>query len=185
MQRRGTVATSTAVLPSLGPVPKRNRAVRNSRWRVSSSQRANPEAEVLLVADNTGRELVPDLLLIDHLIRVHRVRSVVLHVKPIPYYVSDATMADVITCLRWLMRASGQLGSAARRLWTAMTIGRLQVQTHWFYSAPLEYHEMPEDLAEQSGTATVTLMKGDLNYRRLVGDRHWPAATTCSRRAVV
>jgi hypothetical protein len=36
---------------------------------------------------------------------------------------------------------------------------------------------MPADLAKDFADATVTIMKGDLNYRRLVGDRAWPAST--------
>ncbi|WP_251021357.1 ARMT1-like domain-containing protein [Streptomyces sp. ISL-98] len=36
---------------------------------------------------------------------------------------------------------------------------------------------MPADLHEDFATATLTVMKGDLNYRRLVGDQDWPATT--------
>ncbi|MDQ0772488.1 hypothetical protein QF026_000954 [Streptomyces aurantiacus] len=39
---------------------------------------------------------------------------------------------------------------------------------------------MPADLREDFASATLTVMKGDLNYRRLVGDRHWPATTPFS-----
>jgi hypothetical protein len=36
---------------------------------------------------------------------------------------------------------------------------------------------MPADLADQFAKATLTILKGDLNYRRLVGDLHWPPTT--------
>jgi hypothetical protein len=36
---------------------------------------------------------------------------------------------------------------------------------------------MPDDLRADFASAKLTIMKGDLNYRRLVGDRHWPATT--------
>lgn len=58
-----------------------------------------------LVADNAGRELVPDLLLIAHLLAHGRIGRAVLHVKPYPYYVSDATTADVVDALRRLTGA--------------------------------------------------------------------------------
>ena len=58
-----------------------------------------------------------------------------------------------------------------------MEQGRLHVRAHAFSCAPLPYRDMPEDLAEDFATACLTIMKGDLNYRRLVGDRYWPATT--------
>jgi hypothetical protein len=36
---------------------------------------------------------------------------------------------------------------------------------------------MPADLRADFASATLTVMKGDLNYRRLVEDRHWPPTT--------
>jgi len=36
---------------------------------------------------------------------------------------------------------------------------------------------MPADLRTELADAAVTILKGDLNYRRLVGDRHWPPTT--------
>ncbi|MFE3456436.1 damage-control phosphatase ARMT1 family protein [Nocardiopsis aegyptia] len=132
---------------------------------------------VCLVADNAGRELLPDLVLIDTLLTSDRAREVVLHVKPGPYYVSDATTADVLDGLRHLCAAGGAAERIGTRLWRAMVHGRLRVRAHPFACAPLPYRDMPADLAEEFASASVTLMKGDLNYRRLVGDRHWPATT--------
>lgn len=37
---------------------------------------------------------------------------------------------------------------------------------------------MPDDLRAELGTATITILKGDLNYRRLVGDRKWAPTTS-------
>jgi len=137
-----------------------------------------PGAGVLhLIADNAARELIPDLLLIAHLLDSGRVRRAILHVKPYPYYVSDATMADVLDALRRLNQARGAASSYGRTLWSAMTDGRLTVRAHPFFCAPLPYAEMPGDLREQLAEATLTVVKGDLNYRRLVGDRRWPPTT--------
>ncbi|MEV5342908.1 damage-control phosphatase ARMT1 family protein [Streptomyces sp. NPDC052676] len=130
-----------------------------------------------LVADNAGRELIPDLLLIADLLDRGRVARAVLHVKPHPYYVSDATTADVLDALRRLTSAPGTAAAYGRRLWTAMTDGRLTVRAHPFSAAPLPYAEMPDDLRAEFAAATLTLVKGDLNYRRLVGDRRWPPTT--------
>lgn len=139
-------------------------------------------ATLCLVADNAGRELLPDLILVDHLLRHQRAERVLLHVKPYPYYVSDAMTADVIDCLRRLRGARGVAAEVGDRLWTAMGNGRLTVRGHAFSCAPLPYARMPDDLRQEFADADVTVMKGDLNYRRLVGDRLWPATTPFEER---
>ncbi|SFF52877.1 Protein of unknown function DUF89 [Actinacidiphila alni] len=131
-------------------------------------------AAVHLIADNAGRELIPDLILLDHLLNTGRAATAVLHVKPYPYFVSDATTADVLECVRRIGRAPGRAGETGVRLREALGDGRLAIRTHPFFCAPLPYAAMPGDLRAELGGATVTLLKGDLNYRRLVGDRWWP-----------
>ncbi|MEU3347729.1 damage-control phosphatase ARMT1 family protein [Streptomyces sp. NPDC006700] len=130
-----------------------------------------------LVADSAGRELVPDLLLVAHLLAQGRVRRAVLHVKPYPYYVSDATTADVVDAVRRLTAAPGAAADHGRRLWSAMADGRLTVRAHPFSCSPLPYADMPADLRDEFAEAALTVFKGDLNYRRLVGDRLWPPTT--------
>ncbi|WP_128374420.1 damage-control phosphatase ARMT1 family protein [Streptomyces cavernae] len=132
---------------------------------------------VCLVADNAGRELLPDLLLIDHLLRHRHADRVVLELKPYPYYVSDAMTADVLDCLRFLRAADGVAGETGARLWSLIGAGRLVLRAHPFCCAPLPYADMPGDLRREFAGADLTLFKGDLNYRRLVGDRLWPPTT--------
>ena len=131
-----------------------------------------------LIADNAGRELIPDLLLLANLLEHGRIERAVLHVKPYPYYVSDATTADVVDALRRLVRAPGRAAEYGRRLWDAMADGRLSVRAHAFSCAPLPYSDMPDDLRAEIGGAALTILKGDLNYRRLVGDRWWAPTTS-------
>ena len=128
---------------------------------------------VAVIADNAGRELLADLILIDHLLDQHDGTTVELHVKPTPYYVSDATTADVVACLRRLADTPGASTAIAGRLQTAMGNGRLVLRTHWFYCAPYSFHHAPADLTQMWKPDALVLLKGDLNYRRLVGDRRW------------
>ncbi|GAA4956064.1 damage-control phosphatase ARMT1 family protein [Yinghuangia aomiensis] len=131
---------------------------------------------VIVVADNAGRELLPDLVLVDHLLRGGLAAQVVLHVKPQPYYVSDATTDDVVAALRRLRGAGTEAAAqVGRRLWECAAEGLLVVRAHPFACAPSAYTGMPEDLAAEFAGAALTVLKGDLNYRRLVQDRHWPA----------
>ena len=137
-----------------------------------------PGATVVLVTDNAGRELLADLVLVDHLLHHRLAGAVTLHVKPSPYYVSDAVTADVVTCLRRLAGTVGSPRVAAGRVHSAMADGRLRLCTHEFYCAPWDYRRMPADLADQFAQASLTILKGDLNYRRLTGDRAWPPDTS-------
>ncbi|MFJ9607667.1 damage-control phosphatase ARMT1 family protein [Kitasatospora sp. NPDC101176] len=133
---------------------------------------------VCVVADNAGRELLPDLVLIDHLLTRGLAAQVALYVKPQPYFVSDATTADVLAALGRLRTAPSPAAAAVGgRLWRAMGDGTLAVRTHPFFCAPLPYHDMPDDLRAEFTGAALTVLKGDLNYRRLVGDRLWPPTT--------
>jgi hypothetical protein len=136
-----------------------------------------PGASTVLVADNAGRELLADLVLIDHLLHRRNLELVSLHVKPYPYYVSDATTADVVACLRRLAATRGTASEIAHRLHAAMAEGNVSLYTHEFYCAPWSFHRMPADLAAQFEHTSLTILKGDLNYRRLVGDRDWPPTT--------
>lgn len=134
---------------------------------------------VAIICDNAGRELISDLLLADELLSqsgTALATSVELHVKPAPYYISDATASDVGKCLRRLRGMSGPLGAAGARLFEHAATGRLRIATHPFWCSPLSFRELPADLhARLAGR--FLLVKGDLNYRRLVGDLWWDPTT--------
>jgi hypothetical protein len=144
---------------------------------------AGDPGKVIVVADNAGRELLADLLLIDHLLTSYAAEQVVLHLKPAPYYVSDATPADLSACLHTMRRVGSPTKAAADRLAQAAAHGALVVGTHPFYCSPLSLHDLPADLAAQYASARLVLLKGDLNYRRLVGDTDQPATTAFAQAA--
>jgi hypothetical protein len=129
-----------------------------------------------IVADNAGSELIADLVLIDHLLTSGAVGEVVLYVKPAPYYVSDATIADVGDCLRKMLSVEGAARGVGERLRSAAADARLRVRTDPFFCAPFDFTSMPDNLRMQFASVSATILKGDLNYRRLVGDRWWDPA---------
>lgn len=132
---------------------------------------------VIVVADNAGRELTADLALVDSLLETGT--SVVeLHLKPHPYFVSDATGQDVLATLDTLAaNPSAPARALAERLREAIRGDRLRLRTHGFYTLPTTYRRLPPGLAKDFADAKLVILKGDLNYRRLVGDREWDAAT--------
>jgi hypothetical protein len=123
------------------------------------------------VADNAGTEILQDLVLIADLLDSGLVGEVTLHVKRQPFFVSDATEADTAAALAWLRRFSEP---ACRRLLDAYGAGRLRITAHPMFVGPAGYADWPpRELAYAFRDSDLTLFKGDLNYRRLVGDRHW------------
>ncbi|MEV0715804.1 damage-control phosphatase ARMT1 family protein [Asanoa sp. NPDC050611] len=124
---------------------------------------------VCVVTDNAGREILADLVLAGWLLDTGLADRVTLHVKPAPYYVSDATASDVDA-------ARARLGRAVDP--------RVVVRTHAFWCAPLDFHDLPADLVADLRGHRVVLVKGDLNYRRLVGDRDWDPTTPFAEAAV-
>jgi hypothetical protein len=132
---------------------------------------------VCLVHDNAGTELVADLLLADHLLTVGLATRVELHLKAQPIFVSDATPADLVATVERLRRTA-----AGQRLWAALRTGALEPVTHPFSHVPQGYGQMPADLTARFEAAKLAIVKGDLNYRRLVEDRHWPVTDTFADR---
>ncbi|HET9173199.1 MAG TPA: damage-control phosphatase ARMT1 family protein [Actinospica sp.] len=133
---------------------------------------------VNLVADNAAEELLPDLLLIEHLISTGRATSATVFLKPRPYYVSDAMTQDATALLRRLVAASGLAGDAGRRLWRYCSDGRVVFEAPAFFCSPHSFHSFPPEIMSEIASATLTIFKGDLNYRRLVGDRFWPVTAS-------
>jgi hypothetical protein len=143
---------------------------------------ATRPAVVGLVADKAGRELLADLLLVDALLGTGSAAQVLLHVKPAPFGVCDATAADVAAALRRLGAAGGYAATAARRLQEAFHHGLVRLRTSWSLVGPTGFgptgfDAAPGDPVADFAGAGLTILKGDANYRRLVGDRVWPAGT--------
>ncbi len=131
-----------------------------------------------LLLDNAGLELVNDLLLADALLQAGLAREVRLHAKAHPTFVSDALPADVLSTFDFLLRlpepAARQVGM---RLYRRLEDGRLRLRSDFFWNSPLPAWELPPELREELAGSNLVIGKGDANYRRILGDRHWPFET--------
>ncbi|GAB6899859.1 damage-control phosphatase ARMT1 family protein [Kineosporia succinea] len=132
---------------------------------------------IVLITDNVGRELLPDLVLADTLLVGRSGVTAWLHVKPSPYFTSDAMPIDVLKTVQRLVDGPPAASELGLRLRQFLSEGRLNIVTHPFYVAPLTYPQAPADLVKHYAEADLTVLKGDLNYRRLIGDAEWPATT--------
>jgi hypothetical protein len=140
------------------------------------------DALVHYVADNTGTELAIDLALVDALLESPTTR-VVLHVKMQPVFVSDAITGDVWRMLSAMHHRGGDARRLSERLRVAFDVGRLVVTPDPFWSGPRFLWEAPHHVVRALREATIVVLKGDANYRRLVGDALWPPAAAFSQAA--
>jgi uncharacterized protein with ATP-grasp and redox domains len=131
------------------------------------------------IVDNAGFELVCDLCLADFLLASNAAGIVYLHLKSHPTFVSDATIRDVHDTLEVLATdEDGEVRSLAHRLQDHIAQGRLLCREDLFWTAPLVFWEMPEELRSELAQSRLILSKGDANYRRCLGDRKWPFTTS-------
>lgn len=137
-----------------------------------------PGERIDFIVDNVGLELVSDLFLIDFLLTSNTASTIHLHLKAHPTFVSDAMSEDVHYSLDVLASdRERNVRSLADRLKGYIASGKLQLCKDLFWTAPLAFWEMPQPLRQELAQASLIFVKGDANYRRLLGDCQWPFTT--------
>ncbi|KAM4633048.1 damage-control phosphatase ARMT1 [Polymixia lowei] len=130
-----------------------------------------------IVLDNAGFELVTDLVLADFLVSSGLAREVRFHGKSIPWFVSDVTAKDFQWTIRQTMAANHKWMSKSGVQWRSyVQEGVWSYHDHPFWTQPHEFCDMAVDAPDLYATlqgADLVLFKGDLNYRKLTGDRDW------------
>uniref|UniRef100_A0A915CIZ6 Sugar phosphate phosphatase n=1 Tax=Parascaris univalens TaxID=6257 RepID=A0A915CIZ6_PARUN len=134
-----------------------------------------------IVLDNAGLELFSDMVLADFLVTKSGAAKVVFHGKAHPWFVSDTTSSD-FCWINEMLRGSHVdcLSKLGYRWDQKLTEGQFEFHAHEFWTLPFAYCDMPKyaaDLYKDLSEAALIIFKGDLNYRRLVGDREWPLDT--------
>lgn len=143
--------------------------------------RAEPRRRLALITDNAGTELLMDLALVDFVLSEGLAEQIVLHLKPQPFFVSDAMPVDVEAGLKALAPGGDAARALGERVRMHLEKGRLHLRTHWFYATSLFYFQLPEDLRAELAATDLVILKGDVNYRRLLGDAHWPSTIAFDR----
>lgn len=116
-----------------------------------------------------------DLLLADVLVSLGF--EVIFHVKMHPTYVSDTTVPDVHSFIRWSEAKGGRVAEVGRRVRDSFESGMIRMVPDLFWNSGRFISELPPRLTEPLKEATLVLFKGDVNYRRLSRDTIWPADT--------
>lgn len=131
---------------------------------------------VYIIVDNAGSELTMDLVLTDFMLQ-HVTDTVVLHVKSHPTFVSDAIPRDIWMTLNEMHQHGKAATALSDRLTDAWYADRLKIVPHPFWNSSNFMWDIPSTLHKLMDTARLVIVKGDANYRRVVGDAFWDAST--------
>ena len=134
------------------------------------------------VLDNAGFELYTDLCFADFLLEKKFCQQVRFHVKDIPWFVSDASRADVNWTVQQCMSSTEEEISELGKRWqTYLDDSRFLIvnKSYWTYGSDFAAMKNLDPVVYKDlSPAVLVIFKGDLNYRKLVGDRTWPTTTS-------
>lgn len=141
-------------------------------------ERQGDGVRIDVIEDNAGFEFISDLALVDVLLGSGWADRVTLDVKFHPAFVSDVVPRDVGRTLHWLVTSEDDAVRAwGQRLRDYADEGRISLRQDAFWTSPLAGWEMPQATRDTLSEAALVIVKGDANYRRLLGDRHWEYTT--------
>ncbi|MBN2657271.1 MAG: protein-glutamate O-methyltransferase family protein [Spirochaetales bacterium] len=141
--------------------------------RDNASEKIAACKQVDIVLDNAGEELFFDLLLVQWLFKKGGVQQIRLHFKSMPYFVSDALISDYRLLLNLLSERDDTLWFVTE-MNNYEKKGKLILESDPFWSSGQLYSSLSGNLYSHLIHSDLIIFKGDLNYRRLVGDHYWP-----------
>lgn len=154
-------------------------------WKyIKEKCKQTPSTRIDFILDNAGFELYTDLCLAEFLLEKKLCQKVQFHVKDIPWFVSDTSRADFL----WTVKECASSDDTAvrdlgKRWQQRLDEGTFVIVNKAYWTYGNDYAAMQKqdlDLYRYLSESSLIIFKGDLNYRKLVGDRSWPTTTTFS-----
>ena len=146
---------------------------------ILSNNKKSKRFDILL--DNSSVEVISDLVLSDFLLRNNIFDEIHLHAKCYSWFVSDVTPADFeFTLIQLQSSNSYAINLFLKRIRNFMVEKKLLFVTDSFWTLPYSHNAMKNldtQLYLQLEKCDAILLKGDLHYRKLVGDLDWPLKT--------
>lgn len=118
-----------------------------------------------------------DFCVADFLITHGLASKIIFNLKAIPWFVSDTTISDLRWIIRNLINSEHTYLKKIGIRWNKYlreNVWILEEDSFWTY--PLEYNFMEShkpDLYDRMKQAKLLIFKGDLNYRKLFGEKNW------------
>lgn len=150
----------------------------------SSKLASKKHTRIDIVLDNCGIELASDLILADFLLRHDFVDQVYLHAKRFPWFISDVTKDDFDYIIRQFQSVNSISINRFQQRITEYKDKKQLVIDHenLFWTLGHSYDKMkeiaPELYNDFKTNSSLVFLKGDLNYRKLIGDLNWPHDTS-------
>ena len=130
------------------------------------------------VIDNAGSELIVDMLLADWLLSQGHYAQVIFHAKSYPWFVSDNTPHDILQTIQLAAQCQGEVGVQGLRWRAHLQNDRFRIATHPYWTTLGSFpdmHRLAPTLHTFLAGSAMLILKGDLNYRKLVRDVAWPS----------
>jgi len=130
-----------------------------------------------IIVDNAGLELVTDLMLAEYIITSKMAKYVTFRLKSFPTFVSDAMEKDLRDTIRHYAEVDASSNPFAKKAgmrWQQyLDNGQWVCKEDDFWVQPKPMWDMPQSLYEEMSSSSLAFVKGDANYRRLLGDLEW------------
>lgn len=123
-----------------------------------------------ILCDNAGIELFSDYLFALYLLQTNTIQTIYLHLKPSPMFVSDATMSDYVYMKNLMKRQNETIYQLFTQYETEKRLIILNDETELFCTPYFSECDFIQNIMRKS---ELLILKGDLNFRRLVGDIDW------------
>uniref|UniRef100_A0AC34FVD5 Sugar phosphate phosphatase n=1 Tax=Panagrolaimus sp. ES5 TaxID=591445 RepID=A0AC34FVD5_9BILA len=125
-----------------------------------------------IVLDNAGLEVFTDFALAEFIINRKLAKRVIFHGKDYPWFVSDVTEGDY----NWVLNSLENDEKEQR--WKNRPEFIFKHEPFWTTGYSFwDINDKDPKLFNELKSAGLVLLKGDLCYRKLVGDRSWPINT--------
>jgi Damage-control phosphatase ARMT1-like domain len=145
------------------------------------AQGPSSKREIGIIVDNAGYELFSDMLLGHCLLELGAATSIRFFTKGHPTFVSDATNADFMETIDFLASSpSAPTAELAGQFSAHLDGGRFVLDSDLFWCQPTAFWDMPDSIQDKVELCKLVFVKGDANYRRLLGEREWAIDTPAS-----
>ncbi|XP_033337282.1 damage-control phosphatase ARMT1 isoform X2 [Megalopta genalis] len=151
-------------------------------WNLLRKIKTNGTCIIDMVLDNAGYEFFTDLCLATFLMASKLATKIRFYVKKYPWYVSDITKNDFHWTLEYMNNSLNKnLEELAELANNYLKTNTWIIEEESYWTGPYDFAEMREhdkELYAKLSEAQLIIFKGDLNYRKLLGDINFAYTTT-------